>query len=331
MVQAQPGRPMATSRSPNALHWIGGVAAVGATLWWWYGFTGPFRWLVDLQVALTGRFYWEPLAVGVLLTALLLVAQAAADVLDPLVPRVSQRTWLVLVILALLGGSAVALAVAWHKWTAPVAETRPVPPLRIIDLDRIDRTPLPFGPVRILGTADPAAAIKLHQEPRGYRTYQPIAPRHSAAAPLPVIAVCSSRYGGNCRPEPLEGWLYRGDPAERDSYRLRRAGLVTAGPFYLLAPDLPKSDRYAVAGEHDPSGALAIVMLLAIVWFSVVFAFIKSPPTPAGGQAPTPPVATQVSPEHPRHRYLVPPAAGAFAFVLLSVLGIIRWVIGFLP
>ena len=48
----------------NALHWIGAAVVVGYVLWCWSDFSGPFRWLVDLQVRLTGRFYWEPLAVA---------------------------------------------------------------------------------------------------------------------------------------------------------------------------------------------------------------------------------------------------------------------------
>ena len=321
---------MSASRSPvNALHWIGGAAAFAATIWWWNDFSGPFRGLVDLQVRLTGRFYWEPLAVAVLLTGLLFGVVVVAGVLNPIVPRFGEKTWGWLLLAAALLASGGALWWAWHQWTSPAGPTRQNPLLRVLDLDRLETPSVSFGPVRIIGRADRRDMVKLRREPRGSYVYQPLSGRHRAARdmPIPVIAVCYDRYGRNCMPEALEGWLYPGDfgEGERESYRLRRAGVVRTQPFYMLRPGLPRGDSYVETSDRDRGGAVATVLGLVAIWFVIIFTWIKAPPSafPAKpAERSEPPVS---APED--NPYLLPLIAGGFAFVFLSFIGVISWVI----
>jgi len=322
---------MSASRSPvNALHWLGGAAAAGYTVWCWSEFRGPFRQLIDLQVALTGRFYWEPLAVALVLGASLFVAVLVANILDPIVPRFRAKTWgwlaLVVAVLATAGG----LAQAWRLWTAPPGPTRQVPPVRDLDLDRLATPDAPFGPVHIIGRADPRDLVKLRREPRGSHVYQPLSGRHRAARdmPVPVIAVCYDRYGRNCMPERLEGWLAPGAYDDRESYRLRRAGVLTTPHYYWLTPGLPTYGAYVEASAQDTSGAIDILLCLGFFWAVVIITWILAPPSsfpakPAAAPAPTPIVAPERKPSPIQLSLFV----AGFAFVGLSALGLFTWAI----
>lgn len=335
MSRAEAGEPMSAPRSPvNALHWIGGGAAFVYTAWCWGEFSGPFRGLIDLQVALTGRFYWEPLAVAVLLGGLLAVVVFVAGLLDPIVPRFRAKTWGWLALLVALLATAGGLAQAWRLWTAPPGPTRPVPPLRVLDLDRPLPPDAPFGPVRIVGRADLDDRVKLRREPRGYRIFQPLSGRHRPARdlPVPVIASCYDRYGRDCLTGPLEGWLSPGGYDDRDSYRLRRAGVLTTPHYYALTPGLPTADTYVEASDQDTSGAVDIVLCLGFFWAVVIITWILAPPSsfpakPAASPAPAQAPDLVVAADDRPNPYLLPLFVAGFAFVGLSALGVFIWAI----
>lgn len=306
--------------------------AIGAAIWYWSEFSGPFLWLVDLQVRLTGGYYWEPLAVALLVGVLLCVAALVADVLDPIARRLGTKDWVAMLFVVSIGVSVFALKHAWYLWNAPeTGVTRQYPPVRDLDLDTLGTQTLPPSPVRVIGNADPRRRIELHQEPRGYRVYQPVdgLKRASSEMPVPVFAFCTSRYGGDCIDETLEGMLAPGDTAGRDFYRLRRAGAVTGDRYYLLFPGLPTRTEYTVAGPGDPGEAVAIVFFMALIWFTIVFSWIKVPPTATRAQSAAP--ADEAAAEPDAALYVAALGFAAVVFVLLSVLGTLRWLLDFLP
>lgn len=308
----------------NALHWIGGVAAIGASIWYWSEFSGPFRWLVDLQVALTGRYYWEPLAMALLVGALLCGVVLVANVLDPIARRVGTKHWVAMVLVVALGVSGAALVRAWRLWNAPeVGATHKYPPVRDLDIDTLGTGLLPPSRVHVIGKADPERQVRLRQEPRGYHLYQPVVGLKRPGA-VPVVALCSDRHGRDCFGDRLDGWLVPNGVDGRDLYRLRRAGLLTAGPHYLLIPGFPTTDEYVEPGPGDPGEAVAIVLFTALIWFTVVFSWIKTPRSPASAPAPTVEAAAP-SPED--NLYLFALAFAGLVFVFLSVLGILSWAI----
>ncbi len=315
----------------NALHWIGAAVVVGYVLWCWSDFSGPFRWLVDLQVRLTGRFYWEPLAVALLLVGLLLPAMLVADLLDPLVPRLKDRAWGWLFILAALVGSGFALRHAWWLWTAPeTGATHRYPPPRTLDLDRLGPERMPPSVVRIVGRADPRDRIRLRQEPRGSHVYQPIGGLHRPASdlPAPVLATCSARRWDDCTPGTTEGWLVPARVDDRDSYRLRRAGVVKDA-FYLLYPGLPKTAEWVEEGPGDRGGAIAVLVFLALFWLTIgITAFAPRPQAPAKAEAVAPAESVETGRAAP---YALSLMAAACVFVLLTALGLIRWVYDLIP
>lgn len=326
-----PASPRARRGRANALHWIGAAVVVAYVVWCWSDFSGLFRWLVDLQVRLTGPFYWEPLAVALLLAGLLLPAMLVADLLDPLVPRLSDRAWGWLFILAALVGSGVALRHAWRLWTEPeTGATHLYPPLRTLDLDRLGPEPLPPSVVRIVGRADPRDRITLRQEPRGAHVFQPIGglSRRAADLPAPVLATCSVRRSGSCDPGTTEGWLVPARVDDRDSYRLRRAGVVTDA-FYLLYPGLPKTAEWVEEGPGDRGGAIAVLVFLALFWLTVgITAFAPRPKAPAKAEAVVASESVEMSRMAP---YALSLIAAACVLVLLTAVGVIRWVYDLIP
>jgi len=313
---------------------VGTAAAVVATIWWWDGFSGPFLWLIDLQVALTGRFYWEPPAVAVLLTGLLFAVVLVAGLLDPIVPRFRARTWGRLFVTALVLLSVAAAAQAWRLWTAPAGPTHRFPPVQIVDLDRLDTPRLPVGPVRLIGKADPRALVKLRREPRSYYIYQPLSGLHRPAEdlPVPVIVRCFSRYGFSCVPPTFEGLLYRGADDDRDTYRLRRAGVVTTPDYYLLSPGLPRSDTYVEPSGRDRSVATQIGLGLVFFWGVGIFSWIKSPPSASLANAPSPAQAATVEDAPLESKiYLLPLIAGGFVLFFLTAISIVAGLVRLIP
>jgi hypothetical protein len=213
------------------------MLVIGACLWWWFDFSGPFRWLIDLELRLFGN-WWEPSAAIVLGLGGIAVVLSLMVAVKWLLPNPSAVVVNLLVCAILVVLTAAALVEARQLWSDAARLPGLRDPVRSVTLAELDGGAPPLGHVRLLGTPrqDRSVTLSLHDRARGHTdTYVPL--NVDAGGRVRVVATRTERgMGGDASriPADPEGVLLSDAIDTRTRYQLRREGLPVADRVFVL-------------------------------------------------------------------------------------------------
>ena len=301
------------------------LAGIGYTAWSWAGFSGPFRWLVDLQLRLVGR-YSEPVAgvatavvvVATLVLALVLVRRAYPDL--------TSRAADALVAAVFVVASAAALWQTWHLWREAAHLPRPSDPVQIVDLDRPRTAAFPTGHVRVIGTPDRQRQVLGYATGRTglssyWESWVPLVPKRQGDAMEPVRIVATARgrdrvsAAGAIGDDP-QGLLLFDSVDTRTVYQARQEGLdMPEHAFALYTDERVRSDTFIDAG--------LLGAFVALFWGLAAWSRITGRSgrvTPAASSSPDE-IAVDAGPGAPAASAVPAPAAAVEAEPMLMRLG----------
>ncbi|CAN5392604.1 hypothetical protein BH10PSE17_BH10PSE17_09590 [soil metagenome] len=223
------------------------VAALAA-LGWWFTFSGPFRWAIDLQLAHFGDYSESLTALGVgiaIYFPIWFCESVVRRVFSEWVPELS-LSWCfgAVFVVAMFAGTAFGLYQAWDLWEPehPVPSTRD--PLQVVDLDQLGDSPLPTGHVRLIGLVDRSRQAVFHFTGRrglgGHsESWQPVVARlaYDPHAPVLIVATRHGSFDDEVAPgvpDSPEGMLSVSDIDTSTIYEMKRRGINLAARSYTF-------------------------------------------------------------------------------------------------
>ena len=244
------------------------LVALLCFVYWTIGFSGPYRWLIDLQMMIAGM-YTEFVAIPLLFIALLGTATAMTKWIGRVAGGISYGRAELLVMLVLVGLTAFAILNAWNVGSRYLKAPGFGDPVVVVDLARVDRAQLRSAHVRVLGRVDTARRTGIWRYGRGRRlraeleTYVPVVASRGALASAPPAIVADFDPPGE-----IEGLLLAGGLDTRTRYRLRVAGLPVDADTFLL------SQRTKTL-EGEIIGAAIMAGLALLVWAMILHAWLS--------------------------------------------------------
>ncbi|CAN5391406.1 hypothetical protein BH10PSE17_BH10PSE17_09430 [soil metagenome] len=222
----------------------------GVNLWW--NFSGPFRWLVVLELERFGR-YSEPITGWIVVVGCYFAAWFVELAIRRLLRgrgRAGTGSAIAMTVSAvgfvLMG--TVLLVQAWQLLAQHLQLPVDEGPRRVVDLGRIGPESLPEGPVRVIGMPDRARLSTLYTRP-GSRTragwwdeYAPVIADAAGGADAPIRLLVTVRRSDIGDPGPgitddLQGRLVNDALRGRVLYQLRERGLdVSERTAVLYSP-----------------------------------------------------------------------------------------------
>jgi hypothetical protein len=264
-----------------------------AFFYWALRFSGPYRWLADLQMLAIGT-YSEWVSAPVLAVILLVLAGAVSSWIVKTSRGISYGTSEGFVLLTLAALSAFGLMFAWDTaqayWGMPSADD----PVEVIDLDRVDPSELRSGHVRLVGRLDSEREVEIWRSSRrwfdGYtEVYVPVVGLRSAFSAGPVLVVTDHA------PSPDgTGYLIANGLETRIRYEILRAGVPLVREPFLLTGRSRDMELQITVSVLMVAMMLIMWPMILYKWLSGEFAEERARIAEGAGAMPPPPAAPVV-------------------------------------